>query len=194
MSTITVIDPSITSAEALLALNGNGKRLTLEAHHEIEQFVYYEARLLNEERLRDWYDLLDASLRYWCPIRENRFRADQTPELNPVAAALFDETKATIDLRLQRLESGKAWAEDPPTRHIYQITNIETFETDHPHEFEVQSLFTLYRNRSERDESTLMGQRKDILRKTGPGTFLIKGRLVLLQQSTLLAKNLSYFF
>lgn len=194
MSTLTVIDPSITSAETLLSLDGSGKRLGLEAHHEVEQFVYYEARLLNEERLREWYDLLDETLRYWCPNRENRFRADAVRELNPQASALFDETKATIDLRLQRLESGKAWAEDPPTRHIYQITNIEAFEREPEDEFEVQSLFLLYRNRSERDESTLMGQRKDILRRVSRGKFLIVGRLILLQQSTLLAKNLSYFF
>jgi len=107
---------------------------------------------------------------------------------------MFDETKASIDLRLQRLESGMAWAEDPPTRHVYQITNIEAFETDKPDTVEVHSVFTLYRNRSERDQSTLMGRRRDLLRKTDDGEFLIKGRLILLQQSTLLAKNLSYFF
>lgn len=192
--TLYVLDPSITKAEDLLALDGSSARLRFEDHHEVEQFLYTEARLLDEERLRDWFELLDDSLRYWCPIRENRFRADTTPELNPRASALFDETKAAIDLRLQRLESGKAWSEDPPTRHVYQVTNIETFETAQPDIVEAHSVFTLYRNRSERDQSTLMGRRRDLLRKVGPDQFLIKGRLILLQQSTLLAKNLSYFF
>jgi ethylbenzene dioxygenase beta subunit len=50
-----------------------------------------------------------------------------------------------------------------------------------------------YRNRSEHDEATLTGRRRDILRADGDG-FLIARRLILLPHSVLLTKNLTTFF
>ncbi|MEL7042547.1 MAG: 3-phenylpropionate/cinnamic acid dioxygenase subunit beta, partial [Pseudomonadota bacterium] len=162
-------------------------------HHEIRSFLYKEARFLDAELLRCWYDLLADDLCYWAPLRENKFRREKTPELNRKASAMFDETKATIDLRLQRLESGMAWAEDPATRQLRVISNIECFLLEREECYEVHSTFALYRHRAERDDSTLFGRRRDIIRRTDQG-FELAGRLVLLQQSTLLTKNLSAFF
>ena len=46
-----------------------------DTQHEIEQFLFYEARLLDEWRWRDWYDLLAEDIHYWMPTRKNRLRA-----------------------------------------------------------------------------------------------------------------------
>ncbi|MEL7028920.1 MAG: 3-phenylpropionate/cinnamic acid dioxygenase subunit beta [Pseudomonadota bacterium] len=181
------------SAEDLLQLSGDGPAAAMAVQHEIERFVLREARLLDSERYRDWYELLADDLIYWAPLRENRFRRDRTPELSPDRVALFDETKASIDLRLKRLESGMAWAEDPATRHVYAVSNIEAFEYEADDHYEVHSVFSLYRNRAERDASLLMGRRRDILRQT-EGRYQVRARLILLQQATLLTKNLSVFF
>lgn len=187
------VTDEILSADRLLTLNGDGAPVGAQKLFEIERFLLREARLLDDEKYRDWFELLDPRLRYWAPLRENRFRRDKKPEISPKFVALFDETKPTIDLRLQRLESGMAWAEDPPTRHVYAVSNIEAFDTDEAGCYEVHSVFTLYRHRSERDDSTLMGRRRDLLVEGADGFKLI-GRLILLQQSTLLSKNLSVFF
>jgi ethylbenzene dioxygenase beta subunit len=85
------------------------------------------------------------------------------------------------------------WTEDPPTRHVYIVANIEVFTTSVDNEFEVHSTFTQYRNRSEHDDAVLYGRRRDILRRDGDG-LLIARRLILLAQSVLLTKNLSAFF
>lgn len=177
----------------LLALDAKGAPVDAATHFEIARFYAMEARLLDEERYRDWFALLTDDVSYWVPLRENRFRRDKRPEIEPSNVALFDDTKATLDMRLGRLESGMAWAEDPPTRHVYAITNVEAFHRETPDEYEAHSVFTLYRNRSERDESSLMGRRRDILRRTSEG-LRIAGRMVLLQQALLLTKNLSVFF
>jgi ethylbenzene dioxygenase beta subunit len=107
--------------------------------------------------------------------------------------AFFDERKPDIDLRIQRLETGMAWSEDPATRHVYAITNVEAFETPRQGEYEVHSVFIQYRHRAAHDSSTLFGRRRDILRANGTD-FLIARRLVLLQQGVLNSKNLSVFF
>jgi ethylbenzene dioxygenase beta subunit len=160
---------------------------------KIERFLRLEARLLDQERYRDWYALLADDLFYWMPLRSNRFRRDKRAEIVADDMAFFDERKSDIDLRIQRLESGMAWAEDPPTRQVHAISNVEAFETAQPDEYEVHSVFALYRNRAEHDDSLLLGRRRDLLRRDGD-SFLLARRLILLAQSTLLTKNLSGFF
>jgi ethylbenzene dioxygenase beta subunit len=184
---------SRAAAEQLLAPAAQGEPVDDALLLKIERFLRMEARLLDQERYRDWYALLAEDLFYWMPLRENRRRRTKGREITPDHMAFFDERKADIDLRLQRLESGMAWIEDPPTRHVYSITNVEAFTTPIPGEYEVHSIFTQYRNRSEHDESTLMGRRRDVLR-AGGDTFMVARRLILLQQSVLLTKNLSVFF
>ncbi|MDP8985537.1 MAG: 3-phenylpropionate/cinnamic acid dioxygenase subunit beta [Pseudomonadota bacterium] len=181
------------AAEQLLTPWAQGASVEDGLLRRVERFLHKEARLLDLERYREWYALLAEDLFYWMPLRENRQRRDSRRELEPDNVAFFDERKADIDVRLQRLESGKAWIEDPAGRHVYAITNIEAFETDTPGELEVLSVFTLYRNRSLRDESMLMGRRRDVLRSVG-ADFQIARRLILLQQALLLTKNLSVFF
>jgi ethylbenzene dioxygenase beta subunit len=180
-------------AEQLLTPWAQGSPVTDNELLEIERFLRLEARLLDQERYREWYGLLADDLFYWMPLRENRRRRTKGREISPAHMAFFDERKTDIDIRLQRLESGMAWIEDPPTRHVYAITNVEAFATAVTGEYEVHSVFTMYRNRSEHDESTLMGRRRDLVRRHGGG-FQIARRLILLQQSVLLSKNLSVFF
>ncbi len=181
------------AAEQLLTPWAQGAPVDDALLRRIERFLYREARFLDQEQHRDWYALLADDLFYWMPLRENRQRRDSRREIDPDNVALFDERKADIDLRIKRLETGKAWIEDPAGRHVYSISNIEAFETATPGEYEVLSVFTMYRNRSLRDESTLMGRRRDILRSVD-GDFQIARRLILLQQALLLTKNLSVFF
>ena len=39
--------------------------------------------------------------------------------------AILDETKETLRGRVARLDTGMAWAEDPPSRTRHMISNIE---------------------------------------------------------------------
>lgn len=182
-----------TAAEDLLAMGGSGSAVDDALLTKIERFYRFEARLLDEERYDAWYGLLADDLFYWMPLRENRFRRDPRPEICPDNMAMFDETKADIAVRIGRLASNLVWTEDPPTRHVYLIANVEAFATNNADEYEVHSAFVQYRNRSEHDTAELVGRRRDLLRAT-VDTFQIVRRLILLPQSVLLTKNLSSFF
>jgi ethylbenzene dioxygenase subunit beta len=159
---------------------------------KIERLLRFEARLLDEERYRAWYELLADDLFYYCPVRANRYRRDPRADVEAGGMAFFEDGKADIDMRLKRLESGQAWIEDPPTRHVYAISNVEAFETPIAGEYDVRSVFVQYRNRAEKDEALLMGRREDVWRETETG-FLLARRTILLGQSTLLTKNMSVF-
>ena len=181
------------AAGHLLAMRGDGSPAEDEVQSLIERFYRREARLLDEERYDEWYGLLAADLFYWLPLRENRFRRDTRPEIASDNMAMFDDTKGDIAVRIARLASNLVWTEDPPTRHVYVVSNIEAFDTDIVDEYEVHSAFVQYRNRSEHDVAQLVGRRRDLLRRHG-NEFQIVRRLILLPQSVLLAKNLSVFF
>lgn len=181
------------AAEHLLAMQGTGAPVDDALLARIERFYRLEARLLDEERYDAWYELLADDLFYWMPLRQNRFRRDPRPEIAPDNMAMFDECKADIAVRIARLASNLVWTEDPPTRHVYLISNVEAFMAGKAGEFEVHSTFVQYRNRSEHDAAELVGRRRDLLRNTGDGFHIVR-RLILLPQSVLLTKNLSSFF
>jgi ethylbenzene dioxygenase beta subunit len=187
------LDSARRAAQRLLTLNGAGAPAADAMLLRIERFYRMEARLLDSEDFNAWYDLLADDLFYWAPLQENRFRRDRRPHLDPGHMALFDERKADIAVRIGRLASNLVWTEDPPTRHVYIIGNVEAFETEIAGEFETHSTFVQYRNRSEHDEALLAGRRRDILRCHNE-SFQIAQRLILLPQSILLTKNLTTFF
>src|SRR5579883_2050738 len=101
---------------------------------EVEQFLYREARLLDERRFREWLDLFTDDLRYFMVNRSNRYppASKAIAVLDPSAApdrederAILDESKETLAARVARLDTGMAWAEDPPSRTRHLIANIE---------------------------------------------------------------------
>ena len=46
-----------------------------ELRLEVEDFLYHEARLLDERRFHEWLDLFTEDVVYWMPTRSNRLRA-----------------------------------------------------------------------------------------------------------------------
>lgn len=186
-------DEAHAAAERLIAASGQSEVVCDEELRRLERFYNKEARLLDTERYGDWYDLLADDLFYWMPLQENRFRRDTRRTIAPENMALYDDCKADIAIRLGRLSSNQVWTEDPPTRHVYIISNVEGFETDREGEIEAHSTFLQYRCRSEHDEATLVGRRRDFLRRVGDD-YKIVARMILIPQSVLLTKNLSVFF
>ena len=100
-----------------------------ETIREVEQFLYREARLLDNRRFSEWLELFSNDLRYWMPTRSNRYPVNSKAisildgslyEDDEISGddelALMDETKDTLERRVARLGTGMAWAEDPPSR------------------------------------------------------------------------------
>jgi ethylbenzene dioxygenase subunit beta len=182
------------AAEQLLAMKGKSAPVQHNELSNIMSFYHQEARLLDEERYEEWFATLSDDLFYWMPLTENRYRRDKRPLLDAAHMAFFDDFKADIALRIGRLQSNKVWSEDPPTRHVYIVSNIEAFTTQTDGEIEAHSTFVQYRNRSEHDQAILAGRRRDLLRKRTQGGYQIARRLILVPQSVLLTKNLTVFF
>lgn len=160
---------------------------------EVEQFLYAEARLLDERRFHDWLTLFTEDIHYWMPTRSNRMLSDIENELSkPGELAYFDDNLTMLRGRVARLDTGMAWAEDPPSRTQRLITNvqIDAVEGD---EIKVHLCFMIHRGRNETEEDLFIGYRDDVLRRVDGG-FKIAKRTIVLGQNVLSAKNLSIFF
>ena len=88
-----------------------GSPVPLETYHEVTLFLYREARILDEERYREWFGLLTRDIHYWIPFRENRFRKDKRPEPRPETSAnLYNEDYDDLEDRVKRFETGLVWS------------------------------------------------------------------------------------
>ena len=168
-------------------------RVDAELQREIEQFLYEEAEILDDRRMREWLDLFADDVRYTMPTRDNRVRREQAKELAGEGEMFyFDDDKPTLVARVKRLETGMAWAEDPPSRTRHLVTNVR-IEPTADGEYSVRSSFILYRTRLRTDENLFVGRRTDRLRRTDAG-WRIARREIVLDQNVIMAKNLSVFF
>lgn len=162
--------------------------------HEVEQFLYYEAAVLDERRYTEWLDLLTDDCSYYMPTRYNRTRRELQHEFShPDEVAHFDDDKASLRVRVKRLQTGQAWAEDPPSRTRHTVTNVR-IQPGGDAEIKVMCNFFVYRSRLERDVETFVGGRVDTLRRhSAPPGWQIARRELFLDQTVLLAKNISIF-
>ena len=162
--------------------------------HEIEQFLYAEAELLDRRRYHEWGYLLTDDLEYWMPVRTTCAYTDQASEFAKIGeGAFFDEDKHLIEERIRKFDTGFSWSEDPPSRTRHLVNNVRILERKSATEVKVGCNFILYRGRLARDEDFWVGRREDTLRKVD-GAWKIAKRHIFLDQVSLNAKNLSVFF
>ncbi len=163
--------------------------------HEVQEFLYTEAELLDERRFEEWLDLFADDVHYWMPIRRNvkfgeQARIEETSAERDIS--WFDEGKKTLVSRVLQLSTGLHWAEEPLSRVCHIVTNVQLTEVALP-EVAVKSRFVVYRNRLQDETDFFVGKREDLLRQV-EGEWKIARRKIILDQNVLLAKNVTFFF
>jgi 3-phenylpropionate/cinnamic acid dioxygenase small subunit len=160
----------------------------------VEEFLYLEARLLDERRFEEWLDLLAEDVRYWMPMTRNvRFdEADRAETRERQDVNWFDEGKDTLRLRVQQIRTGVHWSEEPMSRTCHYVSNVQ-LDAVAPETVSICSRFLIYRNRGDTEVDLFAGKRQDLLLSAGDG-FRLRHRKIVLDQNVLLAKNLTIFF
>jgi len=92
--------------------------MTRLSRPEAEDILYAEARLLDEVRYRDWLGMLTADAVYWMPC--NGDGVDPTREVT-----LVYDNFARLSDRVDRLTSGVAHAQSPPSKTKRLISNVQ---------------------------------------------------------------------
>ena len=161
-----------------------------ELQHSVEQFLYREVRLLSELRYEEWLDLFTDDARYWMPVRET---VDGQPDAvaGDGEMALFDDDKAFLASRIERLRSPLAHAERPPSRLRYFVSNVEIDDLGEDR-FDVRCNILVYQSRLERTEASYVGRREDRLRRHDHSWWIVNRKIILDQ--TLVPRSISLFF
>jgi len=143
--------------------------------------LYREAALLDARELRAWLDLFAKTSTYWVPLLERY--SDPDAELNLV----YDD-RSRLGERIDRLESGIAHAQDPPSRTVRTIANIVVSRRDFG--YRCESAFMLYELRGG-DVQLLAGRYVHDLESTADG-LRIRHKMVELVNRTEPFFNLSF--
>ena len=82
---------------------------------------------------------------------------------------MIEDDKRYLQMRVARLESGMAWAEDPPSRTRHLIGNLVVEPRDNG-EVQAKTAFLVYRSHLETDQQLFAGSREDSCAwSTAPG-------------------------
>ena len=159
---------------------------------DLMQFYIREAWLLDERRFGEWLDLFTDDVLYFMPRRKNVRRRESDREITALGdLAVIEDDKRYLQMRVARLESGMAWAEDPPSRTRHLIGNLMVDPQDNGH-VQAKTAFLVYRSHLETDQQLFAGSREDVLRRVDT-TWKVARRTIVLDANVLLDKNLSIF-
>jgi ethylbenzene dioxygenase beta subunit len=85
---------------------------------DVEQFLYREARLLDERRFEEWSELFTEDGVYWVPTRTDQKSPDE-------CVSIFYDTRDVMAARIRRLDHPDAHIQAPPSDTTHMVTNIE---------------------------------------------------------------------
>ena len=170
-------------------------QISLELHHQINQIIYREGKALDDWKFRDWLDLLAEDISYTLRTTPNAQTRDRRRSVEPPTTWVFNDSKDLLERRVARLETGMAWAEEPPSRTTHMVSNVIVEPTEVDGEYDVYVTYLLYRTQKEKDVTIYCGKLHDKLRQVeGSLGFQIFNRKITLDQVTYNSHNLSVFF
>ena len=98
---------------------------SLELQHEVEQFLYRQAELLDGRRWQDYIDLFTEDGIYWMPARPEDTTWDGVP-------SIFAEDRNLMNVRMKRVLHPDAWSQRPlwGTNHVVGNVVIDSERSD----------------------------------------------------------------
>jgi 3-phenylpropionate/cinnamic acid dioxygenase small subunit len=97
-------------------LSAVGKAVTM-SRREAEDFLYREARLLDDKQLDEWLTLFAKDGLYWVPIDESKPRQQTT--------SLIHDGPLRREERVHHLMRTTFPSQSPPSRTVHMISNVE---------------------------------------------------------------------
>ncbi|WP_374346584.1 aromatic-ring-hydroxylating dioxygenase subunit beta [Phenylobacterium sp.] len=146
---------------------------------ELTQLLYREASLLDDGQFEDWLTLLEDDFQYQAPIRldlADRPKADGGGD--KLELSFFEDTKGTMQLRIAKIRTGLMQTENPASRVVRIISNVQVYPEAAPGEHPVRSAFLIYRQHRQRDVEILAGHRHDLWKRRPDGWGMARRRVM----------------
>lgn len=149
----------------------------------VENFLYHEARLMDENDYDGWLDLYADEALYWVPCNAD--------DIDPVQSiSIYYDDRVRLEERLTRLKSGAAHAQEPKSRLLRLISNVEIGEEAANGDITVYANFHLTELRRSR-QRLLAGRTIHQLRPAN-GSFKIVLKKVMLLNNDEVIDNLTF--
>jgi 3-phenylpropionate/cinnamic acid dioxygenase small subunit len=85
--------------------------------HEVEQFLYRQAELLDSKQWQQWIELFADDGVYWMPPERSYTTWDGTP-------AIFAEDRNLMSVRMKRVLHPDAWSQRPLWETNHVVSNV----------------------------------------------------------------------
>ena len=120
--------------------------MTTPSNQDLIDFVYREARLLDELRFNEWLDLFTEDGHYWMP-------AEWGQTDTKLVGSLMYEDKLLLTVRVERLKGNRTFSQKPKSRchHVLQAPCIDSRD-DAAQAYHVYTPFHYYETRLEERE------------------------------------------
>lgn len=146
---------------------------------ELARFVYREARLIDEKRLDEWYELFAEDALYWMPL----VRGQTDPHSH---TSLFCEDRFLLKVRIERLKNPLSHSQQQPSfcQHVLQRPELVGRDDDSG-EYSLRTPFVYMETRL--DEQIVLGgvAHHDLRREEGSLKISVK-RIELLNRDAAL--------
>ncbi|KWV94045.1 aromatic-ring-hydroxylating dioxygenase subunit beta [Erythrobacter sp. AP23] len=154
-----------------------------EVAEECRALLLHEARLIDRHQLDDWLDLFTDDAAYWLP-------ADAS-QLDPASTVSWEfNDRRRMEERVERILTGKAYSQIPPTRTTHCYTNIELLAVS---ENEVHALCNFILNTHRPKGGRLLSGWNGFILRCEEGRWLIELKRVNLLDADAPQGNLSFF-
>ncbi len=150
--------------------------------HQIEDFLYREARLMDEHAYDEWLGLWTEDALYWVPSNDDDMDPGQQ------VAIIYDDLAQLRD-RIDRLKNGAAYSQDPRSRLRRVVSNIEIEAADDG-EIVVYSNFNLTELRRSKQD-TFAGRTVHHLRRDADGLKIVSKKVLLVNNDEVI-DNLTF--
>ncbi|WP_431221922.1 benzoate 1,2-dioxygenase small subunit [Serratia sp. L9] len=93
---------------------------------QIEQFLYREARLLDDRIWDEWLACYSPAVEYWMPAwgDDDRLTSDPQKEIS----LIYYPNREGLEDRIYRIKTERSAASTPEPRTSHQISNVELLE------------------------------------------------------------------
>ncbi|MFM2130599.1 MAG: hypothetical protein RL477_2145 [Pseudomonadota bacterium] len=157
------------SSDTVLSRQGDAPAVT---RADVEDFLYLEAQLLDEWRLDEWQNLLDADVRYLVPSNDR-------PEGDPRGTLfLIADDRTRLAERVKRIRSADCHAEWPHSKTCRMIANVRVSGVEGDL-IGVAANFTCHRFRRYGRDYTFVGRYRYVLRRSEDGLRIREKKVIL---------------
>lgn len=161
-------------------------------YRRVLNFLYDEAELFDNHDYETWLaHCVTPDIRYLMPVRSN-LELGSKADLN-YANGYFDDNFNSLAARVSLWSKhATTTAESPPsiTRHF--VTNIRAYDTPTAGEYRVTSHVLVFRTRATMPEPYLFSGRREDLLRDKDGVLKLASRDIAMDESVVMAPNLSF--